>query len=189
MSRRAVFVDRDGTLIEERGYLSQPSEVRLIQGATAALRRLKQSGFAIVILTNQSGVARGYFGLADVEAVHKRVRDVLAEERVVVDGIYFCPHLPSAPGSAFGGVCLCRKPYPGLAIEAAQVLDLDLAKSFVVGDKLDDIGLANQLNIPGVLVRTGFGRDSEFLLGRQGAPKASLVVPHLETAADWILTR
>lgn len=182
-------MDRDGTLIEERGYLSKPSEVRLIEGAPAALRRLKDAGFAIVVLTNQSGVARGYFGLADVEAVHKRLRDVLQEESVAVDGIYFCPHLPSAPGSPFGGVCLCRKPYPGLAKEAASVLDLDLARSFVVGDKLDDIGLANQLGIPGVLVRTGFGRDSEFLLGRPGAPKASLVVPHIETAADWILSR
>lgn len=189
MSRPAVFVDRDGTLIEERGYLSQPSEVRLIDGASKALRRLKNEGFAVVVLTNQSGVARGYFGLADVEAVHKKLRDTLLEEQVVVDGIYFCPHLPSAPGSPFGGVCLCRKPYPGLATEAAAVLDLDLANAYVVGDKLDDIGLANQLGVPGVLVRTGFGRDSEFLLGRPGAPKASVVVPHLETAADWILSR
>lgn len=84
---------------------------------------------------------------------------------------------------------MCRKPYPGMAHEAAAVLDLDLTRCFVVGDKLSDVGLANALRVPGVLVRTGYGRDSEFLLGRRGAPNADLVVPSFETAADWILTR
>jgi len=189
MSRPVVFVDRDGTLIEERGYLSNPDDVRLIEGASTAVRRLSEANFAVVVLTNQSGVARGYFGLGEVEAVHHRLREVLAEEKTTVDGIYFCPHLPSARGSRFGGVCLCRKPYPGLAHEAASVLDLDLTRAFVVGDKLEDLGMANLLRVPGLLVRTGFGRESEFQLGRPGAPKAALVVPHLETAVDWIISR
>ena len=189
MSRPAVFVDRDGTLIEERGYLSNPDDVRLIEGASTAVRRLSEENFAVVVLTNQSGVARGYFGLGEVEAVHHRLREILAEEKAMVDGIYFCPHLPSARGSRFGGVCLCRKPYPGLAHEAASVLDLDLTRAFVVGDKLEDLGMANILKVPGLLVRTGFGRESEFQLGRPGAPKAALVVPHLETAVDWIISR
>lgn len=189
MSRPVVFVDRDGTLIEERGYLAEPDGVRLLAGAASALARLREAGWAVVVLSNQSGVARGYFGLAAVERVHRRLRELLAEAGATIDGIYYCPHLPAAAGSPFGGVCLCRKPYPGMAIEAASVLDLDLARAMVVGDKHDDMGLANQLGVPGVLVRTGFGRDSEFRLGRPGAPKAAMVVPNLETAVDWILTR
>lgn len=189
MSRPVVFVDRDGTLIEERGYLADPSGVHLLECAAPSVRRLRGAGFAVVVLTNQSGVARGYFGLAEVEEVHHRLRELLTLSGATLDGIYYCPHLPQASHSRFGGVCLCRKPYPGMAIEAAAMLDLDLTRAFVVGDKLDDMGLANQLDVPGVLVRTGFGRDSEFQLGRPGAPTAALVVPRLETAVDWILTR
>jgi D-glycero-D-manno-heptose 1,7-bisphosphate phosphatase len=189
MKRPVVFIDRDGTLIEERGYLSLPEDVRLLAGAARAVRRLRDSKFAVVMLSNQSGVARGYYSLADVEKVHHRIRELLTQEDAVLDGQFFCPHLPVAAGSPFGGVCLCRKPYPGMAVEAAAVLDLDLTRAYVVGDKLDDMGMANQLSVPGVLVRTGFGRDSEFLLGKRGSPQAALVVPNLDTAADWILTR
>jgi len=189
MSQPVVFADRDGTLIEERGYLSDPDKVTPIAGAMDAAKRLIDVGFAVVVLSNQSGVARGKFGLADVERVNHRVREMFSEAGATLSGMYYCPHLPQAHGSPFGGGCICRKPYPGMAHEAAAVLDLDLTRSYVVGDKLSDIGLANELAVPGVLVRTGYGRDSEFLLGRRGAPKADLVVPNFETAADWILSR
>lgn len=187
--RPVVFADRDGTLVEEMGYMARPDQVRLIPGAADAISRLKNAGFAVVVVTNQSGVARGLFTLADVEAVNHRVRELFASEGAVLDGIYYCPHLPTAHDSPFGGICMCRKPYPGMAQEAARVLDLDLVRAFVVGDKLDDMGLANQLGVPGVLVRTGYGRDSEYLLGKVGAPKADFVVPNFVTAVDWILTR
>lgn len=189
MSQPVVFTDRDGTLIEERGYLRDPEDVRPIDGAAEAVRRLLAAGYAVVVLSNQSGVARGKFGLADVERVNHRIREVFANAGAPLSGIYYCPHLPEAHHSPFGGGCICRKPYPGMAYEAASVLDLDLRRAFVVGDKLSDIGLANGLNVPGVLVRTGYGRDSEFLLGRHGAPKADLVVPNFETAVEWILSR
>jgi len=189
VNRPVVFADRDGTLIEEMGYLSRPEQVQLIPGAADAVRRLNDAGIAVVVLTNQSGVARGLFSLADVEEVNFRVRELFTQQGAMLSGIYYCPHLPVAHDSPFGGICLCRKPYPGLALEAARVLDLDLKSAFVAGDKLDDIGLANQLGVPGILVRTGYGRDSEFLLGQRGAPKADFVVPNFETAAEWILTR
>jgi D-glycero-D-manno-heptose 1,7-bisphosphate phosphatase len=189
LKRPVVFVDRDGTLVEEMGYMARPDQVRLIPGAADAVRRLTDVGFAVVVVANQSGVARGLFTLADVEEVNHRVRELFAEEGAILAGIYYCPHLPTAHDSPFGGICICRKPYPGMAQEAARVLDLDLRHAFVVGDKLDDVGLANQLGVPGVLVRTGYGRDSEFLLGRHGAPKADFVVPNIVTAVDWILTR
>jgi D,D-heptose 1,7-bisphosphate phosphatase len=189
MNRPVVFLDRDGTLIEERGYLSDPDQVILMEGAADGIRRLTAVGFAVVVLSNQSGVARGRMTLADVEDVNHRMREGLAAEGATLAGVYTCPHLPSAHGSPFGGVCLCRKPYPGMAYEAAAVLELDLAKAYVIGDKLSDMGLANQLEVPGVLVRTGYGRDSEFLLGGRGAPTADIVVPTIVTAVDWILTR
>jgi D-glycero-D-manno-heptose 1,7-bisphosphate phosphatase len=189
MKRPVVFADRDGTLIEEMGFLSRAEQVHLTPGAVSAVRRLNDAGIAVVVLTNQSGVARGLFSLADVEEVNHRVRELFTAEGATISGIYYCPHLPSAHDSPFGGVCICRKPYPGMAHEAAQVLDLDLKRAYVVGDKLDDIGLANQLGVPGVLVRSGYGRDSEFLLGQRGAPKADFVVPNFETAVEWILTR
>jgi D-glycero-D-manno-heptose 1,7-bisphosphate phosphatase len=189
MSQPVVFLDRDGTTIEERGYLADPDGVRLVEGAAQSIRRLKDAGMAVVMLTNQSGVARGYFGLAAVEEIHHRVRQVLGAEGAQLDGIYYCPHLPVAHKSSFGGVCLCRKPYTGMAEEAASVLKLDLLRAFVVGDKLDDMGLANRLGVPGVLVRTGYGRDSEFLLGKPGSPQADIVVPNIVSAVDWILTR
>lgn len=184
-----MFVDRDGTLIKERGYLSDASRVELIDGAGDGVARLIAAGFAVVVLSNQSGVARGYFSLADVESVNHRVRELFALQGASLAGIYTCPHLPEAHDSDFGGTCLCRKPYPGMALEAAQVLGLNLKHSFVVGDKLSDIGLANQLGVPGVLVRTGYGRDSEFNLGRPGAPRADIVVPAILNATDWILSR
>lgn len=189
MSQPVIFVDRDGTLIEERGYLRDPDQVKPIAGSTAAVRRLLDVGYAVVVLSNQSGVARGKFGLADVERVNHRVRELFAAAGATLSGVYYCPHLPDVHDSPYGGGCVCRKPYPGMALEAAAVLDLDLSRCFVVGDKLSDMGLANALGVPGVLVRTGYGRDSEFMLGRHGAPKADLVVANLETAADWILTR
>ena len=189
MSTPVVFLDRDGTLIEERGYISDPDDVYAIEGSVESVGRLNAAGFAVVVLSNQSGVARGMFTLAEVEEVNHRIREIFAGEGARIAGMYYCPHLPTAHDSAFGGVCLCRKPYPGMAYEATAVLDLDLSRAFVVGDKVDDIGLANQLQSPGVLVRTGYGRDSEFLLGRSGAPKADIVVPSIVTAVDWILTR
>lgn len=189
MKRPVVFADRDGTLVEEMGYLSRPEQVQLTEGAPDAVRRLNEAGMAVVVLTNQSGVARGLFSLADVEEVNHRVRELFNAAGATLSGIYYCPHLPAAHDSPFGGVCICRKPYPGMAHEAARVLDLDLKRAFVVGDKLDDIGLANQLGVPGLLVRTGYGRDSEFLLGQKGAPRADFVVPNFATAVEWIITR
>lgn len=189
MSTPVVFLDRDGTLIEERGYLADPAQVALIEGAAESIRRLTDARYAVVVLSNQSGVARGMFSLATVEDVNHRVRALLAAEDVTLAGMYYCPHLPDAHDSPYGGLCACRKPYTGMAHEAASVLDLDLHHAYVVGDKLDDMGLANRLGAPGVLVRTGYGRDSEFNLGQPGAPRAAIIVPSIVTAVDWILTR
>jgi D-glycero-D-manno-heptose 1,7-bisphosphate phosphatase len=128
----AVFLDRDGTIIHNRHYLADPGELELLPGAAAALHVLQDSGFALVVVTNQSGVGRGYFSAADLERQHERLRGLLAADGVELAAIYACLHAP-------GEGCDCRKPQPGMLMRAARALDLDLARSFLVGDEPTDV--------------------------------------------------
>lgn len=145
-----MFFDRDGTLIEERNYLSDPSQVALIPGAAEAVRLARQAGYLAVVLTNQSGVGRGYFTMAEVETVQRRLEELLAEEGARLDAIYVCPHAP-------GDGCACRKPLPGLAVQAAGDLGIDLSASWMIGDKAADLELAAAAGMRGALVLTGYG--------------------------------
>ena len=151
--KRFVLLDRDGTLIVERSYLSDPDGVELIPGAVAALRELQALGFGIVVLTNQSGIGRGFFRAEQVEAVHTRLRQLLEAEGVRLDGIYVCPHVPDDR-------CRCRKPEPGLAEQAARDLCFDLREAFVVGDKACDIELGRRVGARTILVCTGYGKET-----------------------------
>ena len=154
MSRRFVVLDRDGTIIAERHYLSDPDQVELLSGAAEGLRRMAALGLGLIVVTNQSGVARGYFDLGRVEAIHQRMRDLLAAEGVGLDGIYLCPHLPEAE-------CACRKPRAGLVLEAAAKLHFKPRDCFVIGDKPCDIELGQALSATTILVRTGYGAEHE----------------------------
>lgn len=149
-NKRYVLFDRDGTLITERNYLSDPDQVELIPGTTEGLRQLSQLGFGLAVLTNQSGIARGYFDQKRLAEIHKRMCDMLAAGDVRLDGIYVCPHLPEDN-------CTCRKPRTGLVKTAAAELGFDPATSFVVGDKPCDIELGRQIGASTFLVRTGYG--------------------------------
>jgi len=156
VSRPAVFVDRDGTLIEEKVYLSDPEGVVFVPGAIGAMKALAEAGFALVIVTNQAGIARGMYEVEDYHAVAARVTARLADGGVVVDGTWFCPHHPDITGS-----CACRKPGTGMYRAAADALDLDFSRSFFIGDKLSDVGAAQTLGGRGILVRTGYGAEQE----------------------------
>lgn len=148
--RAAVFLDRDGTIIVDKHYLSDPAGVELEQGALAGLKALADMGYALVVVSNQSGIGRGRFTVSDAEAVNARIADMLAAEGVPVVGWYFCPHV---------GVddCACRKPRPGMVDRAVRELGLDPARSFVVGDKPSDVQLADVVGACGILVETGEG--------------------------------
>ncbi len=175
MARRFLLLDRDGTLNVEKDYLSDPEQLVLIPGAGAALRKLRYAGFGLVVLTNQSGLARGYFTLAQIEAVHQRLHQLLAHEGVGVDGIYLCPHGPQED-------CRCRKPRPGLVEQAVVAHGFDPALAIMIGDKSADVELGKAVGAVSILVRTGYGRESE----AKGV-KADVVLDALPEAADWIL--
>jgi D-glycero-D-manno-heptose 1,7-bisphosphate phosphatase len=132
MRQRALFLDRDGTLIDDVGYIRDPTQVRLLNGAAAALREMRQAGFLLVLVSNQSGIARGLVSRAEAAAVHQRVVAELARASVELDDARYCPHAPDAG-------CACRKPAPGLLLAAARELGVDLAASFMVGDKGSDV--------------------------------------------------
>ena len=185
--RPAVFIDRDGTIIEEAGYLDRLELIAPYPWSAPAMRALQAAGFALVVVTNQAGIARGYFDEGFVREAHARLDAMLREDGVVVDGYYYCPHHPEGVVAGYRRVCDCRKPAPGLVQAAARDLDLDLARSFVVGDKWLDIELAQNLGMPGVLVRTGYGSRIE------GTPlegvRPAHVVDTLLDAAEWIMSR
>lgn len=175
--RPAVFLDRDGTLIREREYLADPEGVELVRGAAEALRRLRDAGYALVVVTNQSGIARGYYSEAEYRAVADRIDEELGSAGVPVDGTYHCPHHP-----AHSFPCACRKPGTGMHRRAARELGLLLERSWYVGDKVKDVLPARELGGEGILVRTGFGREQEPRL-----PPQFEVAEDLPAAASLIL--
>jgi D-glycero-D-manno-heptose 1,7-bisphosphate phosphatase len=175
--RPAAFLDRDGTIIEEKEYLSEPDGVALIAGAAEGLRLLRDAGLALVVVTNQSGIARGLYTLADYQAVARRLDEVLADEGVHLDGTRFCPHHPDETGP-----CSCRKPATGMYRSAASDLGLDPARSYFIGDRASDVLPSRELGGQGILVRTGFGAGEEAAMGQEFP-----VVDDLLGAAEWIL--
>jgi D-glycero-D-manno-heptose 1,7-bisphosphate phosphatase len=155
MDQRAVFLDRDGTLVHPRHYPSRPEELELYEGVEPELRALQHMGFRLVVITNQSGVARGLFTTDDLERMHARLRDDLAAWDVRLDGIYYCPHHPDGVVSPLAVRCACRKPRPGLVFRAAADLHLQLRGSWFVGDILDDMEAGNRAGCRTVLVDLG----------------------------------
>ena len=175
LKRRFVLLDRDGTLIAERHYLADPAGVELLPGAAAGLRRLGDMDLGLAVVTNQSGIGRGYFDAACLERVHQSLQCLLEAEGVALDGIYFCPHVP-------GAGCRCRKPAPGLVEQAARELDFAPQSSFVLGDKVCDIELGNRLGATTFLVRTGYGAQVE----AEGTAEPSFIVDDVLAAVPFI---
>ena len=154
--RPAVFLDRDGTIIEEVKYLADPGGVVLLPGAVEALTLLRKAGFALVVVTNQSGIARGFYTEEDYRAVARQLDDLLLVHSLTLDASHFCAHHPE-----FSGECFCRKPATGMHRAAALELGLDPSTSFFVGDRVRDLLPALELGGDGILVRTGYGSQEE----------------------------
>lgn len=173
--RRFVILDRDGTIIVERHYLSDPAQVELIEGAAEGVRHLQAMGLGLVVLTNQSAIGRGMFDAARLEAVHRRMRELLKAEGIQLDGVYVCPHRPE-------DACACRKPKAGLLERAASALHFDAGESFVIGDKACDMALGRQVGAVTLLVRTGYGAQ----VAEDSMVKADYIVDDLTHAARII---
>lgn len=181
----AVFLDRDGTILEEAGYLDRLERLVFFPFAIDAIRLLNRAGFAVVIMTNQSGVGRGMYEEAFVHQAHDVVRARVEAGGGRIDGFYYCPHHPQAEVERYRVACDCRKPGPGMLRQAAADLGLDLLRSFTVGDKWTDVQVAAAVGATGILVRTGYGRTSE-RAPRRGVDPA-LVADDLIGAVAWIL--
>lgn len=155
MKHRAVFLDRDGTLVHSRHYPSRPEELHLYDGIGPILRDVQEIGFRLVLITNQAGIARGYLTEADLQRMHEYLAGELEKSGVHFDGIYFCPHHPEGVIAELAIRCNCRKPQPGMLLQAAKDLDLDLQASWFVGDILDDIEAGNRGGCRTILVDLG----------------------------------
>jgi D-glycero-D-manno-heptose 1,7-bisphosphate phosphatase len=174
-SRPFILLDRDGTLNVEKHYLSDPDQLELYPGTADALKRLRALGYGLAVLTNQSGIGRGYFDRETVERVHQRLTELLAAEGASLDAIYLCPHGPDQD-------CDCRKPLPGLARQAMAQFGFDPKQAVVIGDKAADIGVGQAIGARTILVRTGWGADAE----RAGDCRPDAVVDDLAAAVGWI---
>ena len=186
-ARPAVFLDRDGTINEQMGYINHISRFHLLPGVGAAIRALNGQRLPVVVVTNQSGLARGYFPESLLEAVHQKMRRQLALEGAHLDGLYVCPHHPEAKEERFRVACNCRKPKTGLLEQAALDLHLDLRRSFVVGERWSDLRCGAAVGATTILVLTGYGRGDASYIGPTQAVQPDYVAEDLEDAVRWIL--
>ena len=185
----AVFLDRDGTINEEVGPIQHPDLMRPVPGAAEALKRLGEAGYLRIVVSNQARVARGDATEELVEATHQRLLRLLGADGGGADAFYYCPHHPNEGRFPYRRVCLCRKPAPGLIQQAAFEQQVDMERSYVVGDKVSDMLLADRLGLPSVLVLTGYGRESLDRLHAAGGPMPAHTAADLLGATEWIVRR
>jgi D,D-heptose 1,7-bisphosphate phosphatase len=187
----AIFLDRDGTINKEVGYLRNLDKLRIYRCAATAVKLINESGMKAVVITNQAGVARGYFGEDLVGKIHDRISTTFAQEGAFIDRFYYCPHHPTEGKGIYRRICTCRKPEAGMLLQAAEELDIDLVRSYLIGDTFRDIEAAARVGTRGILVKTGYGgKTNDPALN--GSGKGSAVTP-AHTAKDilaavrWIM--
>jgi D,D-heptose 1,7-bisphosphate phosphatase len=186
----AVFLDRDGVINEEVGYLDSLDKLKIIPGAYAAIKLINESGMKAVVISNQAGVARGLFTEDFVKITHEHLQTVLSQRKAYIDKFYYCPHHPTEGIEIYRQVCNCRKPAPGMLLQAAQDLNIDLTKSYLVGDRFRDMEAAKKVGVKGVLVKTGYGQE---LLQDDGPDEATeegkpdFIAADILEAIRWIL--
>ena len=187
MSRPAVFLDRDGTLIEERGYLQRLQHLSIFPWTGDAVRLLNRAGYAVVVISNQSGVARGLFDEAFVQEVHREIDRRIAPAKI--EAYFYCPHLTDARVAQYQAACDCRKPKPGLVVRACQELGLEPSRSFMVGDRLLDVECGRAAGVRSLLVRTGHGAHEEERVAADvpAAVPPDAILDNLMEAVGWIL--
>ncbi len=184
--RSAVFLDRDGTIIREVNYLSRLEEIELFPSAAAAIAKLNQQQIPVILVTNQSGVARGKFTEEFVKESHNYLQKLLQKQNAHIDDFFYCPHHPKAGNPPYKTVCTCRKPAPGMLLAAAGKHHLNLQQSYVIGDKLIDVELGFKAGAKGILVETGYGLKEKKQLENSKIIPDKICID-LSQAVDWIL--
>lgn len=187
MNHKAVFLDRDGTINEEVGYVNHLDRFRLLPRVGEAIRLLNQIGMKVIVITNQAGVARGYFPESFLHRVHRRMEEELKEKGAYIDRIYYCPHHPDAGEPPYRQKCRCRKPETGMIEEAVRDFGIDCSKSYVVGDRGADVEFGQRIGAKSILVLTGYGRGEWELFGGEWKSKPDFVAEDLFEAVQWIL--
>jgi D,D-heptose 1,7-bisphosphate phosphatase len=186
----AVFLDRDGTINEEVGYLDSLDKLKIIPGAYEAIRLINESGMKVVVISNQAGVARGLFTEDFVKITHEYLQIALRQEGAYIDKFYYCPHHPNEGIEPYRQVCNCRKPATGMLLQAARDLNIDLIRSYLVGDRFNDMEAGKKIGVRGILVKTGFGQG---LLQDDGPDEATpenkpdFIAADILEAVRWIL--
>jgi len=171
--KKALFLDRDGTINEEVGFLHEVEKIRILEGAAEVIKKARQKGYLIIVISNQSGVGRGYFGIQEVEKVNQGIKSILGKEGAGIDAFYFCPHSPDDN-------CSCRKPSPGLFLKAAKEWDIDLSSSLCVGDRVRDVeaGIRAGIKQGFLLLGDMEGESSklkDLLLDKQQGPRVEVI--------------
>jgi len=179
MFNKAVFFDRDGTIIEEVNYLSKIEQVKILSNSPSAIKLLNENGFLVIIITNQSGLAREYFSVEDLENVNKHLKNELLKSNAKIDAIYYCPHHPDDD-------CECRKPRIGLIKKAEEEMNIDLRSSFLVGDKISDVQAGLNAGLKSILVLTGYGKEERTKLDDMNL-KVDFIASDILSAVLWIL--
>ena len=186
----AVFLDRDGTINEEVGYLDSLDKLKIIPSAYEAIRLINESGMKVVVISNQAGVARGFFTEDFVKITHEYLQTALRQQGATIDNFYYCPHHPTEGIEPYRKDCNCRKPAPGMLLRAVQDLNIDLTRSYLVGDRFNDMEAGKKIGVRGILVKTGFGQS---LLQDDGPDEATpenkpdFIAADILEAVKWIL--
>jgi len=188
MKKRAVFLDRDGNINRDVGYPDSFDLIEIYPYSFEAVRKLNRAGFLAVIITNQSGIGRGLIPEKNLLDIHTRMKAAFEQKQAHIDGVYYCPHYPSSSHVKYGRDCSCRKPRPGMGLQAAQDLEIDPSRSFMIGDKVEDIQFGLNLGATPILVLTGYGERSQERLAEQGIEPAC-IAPTLLDAVNWILAK
>lgn len=184
---QAIFMDRDGTISEEVGYINHVSRFQLLPKTIEAIRLINQSDFKAIVITNQAGVARGYFPEELVHKVHTKMNLLLNQGGAYLDKIYYCPHHPQVGPDKYRLDCNCRKPKPGMLQKAAEEFEIDFSQSYVIGDKYTEIVVGHEVGAKSILVLTGYGLGEFELYSRQWEHKPNFVAEDLLAAVNWIL--
>ncbi|MDB5006847.1 MAG: hydrolase, HAD-superfamily, subfamily [Mucilaginibacter sp.] len=183
--KKAVFLDKDGTLVVDVPYNVDPDKIVLSDHCLKGLKRLQEDGFLLILITNQSGIARGYFKEEDLIAVEKKIRELLGHEEIVLDGFYYCPHHPDGVINSLAIDCDCRKPEAGMLFRAAQEMGVNLNLSWMIGDILNDVEAGNRAGCKSILIDNG--NETEWLLNERRKPLAK--VKNIDEAAVYILEK